>query len=96
MLAKRPATSVMVSPLKWVALIAGAALVVNIAVVWLMDGSTPDAYGLGQVLGIHLAAFLLTALVATMTRVGSIGTLVAVYLLGFAAIQVLLVLTDLG
>ena len=94
-LAKRSTTSVLVSPLKWVGLIAGVGLVVNVVALWLLEGTTPGPYGLGQVLGVHLAAFLLTALVATMTRVGSIGTLVAVYLLAFAAIQVLLVLTDI-
>ena len=95
-LARKAATSAVISPWKWVAIIASAGFAVNVVVVWLIDGVSPGPYDLGQVVGIHLVAFLLTALVANVTRVGSIGTLVAIYLLAFAAIQVLLVLTDLA
>ena len=91
----KKATNVIVSPIQWVGIIAGVALALNLLVVWLIEGSVPGAYAVGQVLGIHLVAFVLTALVATLTRVGSIGTLVAIYLLAFAGVQILVVLTDL-
>lgn len=94
-LARKQATSVIVSPLRWVALIAAGAMFANAVMLWLLEGASPGAYALGEVLGTHIVAFLITALVASITRVGSIGTMVAVYLLAFAAIQVLLVLTDL-
>ncbi|MDH5293521.1 MAG: hypothetical protein OEW91_07540 [Acidimicrobiia bacterium] len=94
-MAKARSTQLAVTPTRWVAAVAAIALVVHIAVLWLLEGGMPDPYALGQVVGVHLAAFLVTALVASITRLGSVGAMVAVYLLAFAAFQVLLVITEL-
>lgn len=77
-----------------VAAVAVVAFVIHVAVVRLLDGGTPGAYGFGQIFGAHLAAFLVTALIASLTRLGSIGAMVAVYVLTFGSIQMLLALTD--
>ena len=79
-----------------VAAVAVVAFVIHVAVLQLIDGGTPGAYGFGQIIGAHLAAFLVTALIASLTRLGSIGATIAVYVLTFASIQMLLVLTDLA
>jgi hypothetical protein len=81
--------------MRYVAMIAAVGLVLNVVVLWLLDGATPGPYDLGRVLGVHLVALLVTGLIATVTKVGSTGTLVAVYLLAFFAIQVLLITTNL-
>lgn len=91
-MARRPIRSsgLLGSPVQAVALIALAGLVVHVAVVWVLERAAPSAYGLGQTLGTHLAAFLITALIATLARLGSFGSMVAVYLLTFVILMVLL------
>lgn len=78
-----------------VAAVTVVAFAIHVAVLWLLDGGTPGAYGFGQIIGAHLASFLVTALIASLTRLGSIGATVAIYVLTFASVQMLLALTDL-
>jgi hypothetical protein len=78
-----------------VAAVAIVAFIIHVAVLRLLDGDTPGAYGFGQIIGAHLASFLVTALIASLTRLGSIGATVAIYALTFGSIQMLLALTDL-
>ncbi len=83
------------TPMLWVGGVAAAALIIHVAALRFVGGSTPGAYGFGQIFGTHLAAFLITALIASLTRIGSIGAMIAVYLLSFGVLQLLLALTDL-
>lgn len=96
-MARRQTRSVRASatPISWVGGVAAAALVIHVAVLWYLGGTRPGAYGFGQIFGTHLVAFLITALIASMTRIGSVGAMIAVYLLSFGALQLLLALTDL-
>jgi hypothetical protein len=89
-------SGVTLSPIRWVAIIAAGALAVHLAALWASTGAFPDSYQIGEVIGTHLAAFLLTALIASLTRVGSLGAVIAVYLLGFGLLQLLLTLTERG
>lgn len=78
-----------------VATVAAAAMLIHVVIAWFVGGEVPGAYGLGEILGTHLVAFLATALISSLTRLGSIGAMIAVYLLSFGVLQLLLVLTDL-
>ncbi|MGF1668780.1 MAG: hypothetical protein ACFCVC_21155, partial [Acidimicrobiia bacterium] len=82
------------TPMSWVGGVAGAAFVIHVAALRFLSGAAPGAYGFGQIFGTHLAAFLITALIASVTRVGSVGAMIAVYLLSFGSLQLLLALTD--
>jgi hypothetical protein len=87
-------SNVTLSPIRWVGIIAAAAAVVHLAAQWATAGTVPGSYAIGEIIGTHLAAFLLTALIASLTRLGSLGAIVAVYLLSFGLLQLLLTLTD--
>lgn len=96
-MARRQTRSVRASatPISWVGGVAASALVIHVAALWYLGGASPGAYGFGQIFGTHLVAFLITALIASMTRIGSVGAMIAVYLLSFGVLQLLLALTDL-
>jgi hypothetical protein len=83
------------APLGSVGGVALVAVVIHVMVVRYFGEGAPGAFGTGQILGTHLAAFLVTALVATLTRLGSLGAIIAVYLLSFGLLQLLLAFTDL-
>jgi hypothetical protein len=83
------------TPLSWVGGVAGAAFVIHVVALRFLGGGVPGAFGFGQIFGIHLVAFLITALIASVTRIGSVGAMIAVYLLSFGSLQLLLALTDL-
>lgn len=87
--------SVVVSPIRTVLVIAAAAIALHLGGLWLTGGGVPAAYELGRLFGVHLVAAIVTALIASFTRVGSTGALVAVYVLAFVAAQILTVLTNL-
>ena len=88
-------TSVVLSPIRTVLLIAAAAMALHLALLFILNGGLPTPYALGQLLGVHLVAAIITALIGSFTQIGSTGAMVAVYVLAFIAAQMLLVLTDL-
>jgi hypothetical protein len=88
-------TTAVLSPIRMVLLIAATAMALNLALLFILNGGLPSPYSLGQLVGVHLVAAIITALIGSFTQIGSTGAMVAIYVLAFVAAQMLLVLTDL-